>query len=102
MGNLQICVNNSWVAICGNSSMANVLPVSCRALGFDNILAEQAKSIPATIIPVNQLAFGGALNCSGDEGSLMECQVMELEGSSEFFCPRPSDALRIACPGEKL
>ena len=100
VGNLQICINNTWLAICGNSPSGNVLPVACQALGFNDIPTQLARRIPATIDLVNQSAFGDRLSCAGDEDSLMECQFVEIEGSSEFFCTRPSDIIRIQCPSE--
>ena len=95
-GDLEICVNNTWLAVCNNSpGFATSLPVTCQALGF-------TANAPATFIPpinpFNQQTFGGGFFClPGLDQMLTDCDSIQTDN----FCS-PQDFLRISCPGEGI
>jgi hypothetical protein len=96
IGNLEICVNNTWLAI--DRPSPNLLPVACRALGFTDLqtgVVLVSNVINPQLLPPPYLA--NELVCQGVEQNLRDCQA--TGGTS---LPLPLIPLRISCPGMSL
>lgn len=98
IGNLEICTNNTWQAVCDTALFPNTVLVACQALGFTDFMESPLRHI--TVPPVVMGAgpiFEDELFCTGNEESLGDCErlLVQNDGACTHF-----DDVRVKCLGE--
>lgn len=98
-GNVEICMDNVWMAACSSFFQQEEINVTCRALGFNAF--ELSQFFHESINPIindTVSIFERPLGCFGGEPRLASCQLL-LRRKRNLLCD-PSQVVRVRCQCE--
>ena len=97
---VEVCINNTWGAVCPNSFGESEASVVCRQLGFisqsQQVLIGFPGSGPILFPPGSVPIYLAGIDCNGTEESLLQCPLAEEIEECQFFLEAG-----LLCPGKK-
>ncbi len=94
LGQVQVCVNNTWGTVCQSNWDNNEAQVVCRQLGY-TAPGHQAFTLPVVAPGSGPIHLSG-LNCNGSENSLLDCPFQKENNLS--LCNH-NDDVSVRCSG---